>query len=77
MLLSRVITGEFTRARRGLQPPPLKDPSDSGGDSCADNEEEPKIFVIFNDEQCYPGTKVPFAITSNTAVSIEMNRKHK
>jgi len=23
-------------------------------DSCVDNEEEPNIFVIFNDEQCYP-----------------------
>ena len=57
MFLARVLTGEFKQGDESLHRPPLKDPSNPASDlydSCVDNESSPSIFVIFNDEQCYP-----------------------
>ncbi|XP_078357627.1 uncharacterized protein LOC144642520 isoform X2 [Oculina patagonica] len=57
MFLASVLTGEYKLGGRDLRRPPLKDPSNPASDlydSCVDNEKNPKIFVIFNDEQCYP-----------------------
>ena len=57
MFLVSVLTGEYKLGGRDLRRPPLKDPSDPASDlydSCVDNEKKPNIFVIFNDEQCYP-----------------------
>ncbi len=57
MFLASVLTGEYMLGGRELRRPPLKDPSNPASDlydSCVDKEEDPKIFVIFNDEQCYP-----------------------
>ncbi|XP_078357678.1 protein mono-ADP-ribosyltransferase TIPARP-like isoform X2 [Oculina patagonica] len=57
MFLASVLTGEYKLGGRALRRPPLKDPSNPASDlydSCVDKEEDPKIFVIFNDEQCYP-----------------------
>ena len=57
MFLATVLTGEYKLGGRDLRRPPLKDPSNPASDlydSCVDNEQHPKIFVIFNDEQCYP-----------------------
>ena len=57
MFLARVLTGEYKLGNPDLRRPPLKDPSNQASDlydSCVDNESQPKIFVIFNDEQCYP-----------------------
>ncbi|XP_078357765.1 protein mono-ADP-ribosyltransferase TIPARP-like isoform X2 [Oculina patagonica] len=57
MFLASVLTGEYKLGGRDLRRPPLKDPSNPASDlydSCVDKEEDPKIFVIFNDEQCYP-----------------------
>lgn len=57
MFLARVVTGEFKRGEQSFRRPPLKDPRNLASDlydSCVDDENQPKIFVIFNDEQCYP-----------------------
>ncbi|CAH3164391.1 unnamed protein product [Porites evermanni] len=57
MFLARVLTGEFKQGDESPHRPPLKDPSNPASDlydSCVDNESSPSIFVIFNDEQCYP-----------------------
>ncbi|XP_022810083.1 TCDD-inducible poly [ADP-ribose] polymerase-like isoform X2 [Stylophora pistillata] len=57
MFLAKVLTGEFKRGEQSFYRPPLKDPSNPAGDvydSCVDDENQPKIFLIFNDEQCYP-----------------------
>ncbi|XP_078359266.1 protein mono-ADP-ribosyltransferase TIPARP-like [Oculina patagonica] len=57
MFLASVLTGEYKLGGRDLRRPPLKDPNNPASDlynSCVDNEQDPKIFVIFNDEQCYP-----------------------
>ena len=57
MFLASVLTGEYKLGNQDFRRPPLKDPSNPASDlydSCVDNETQPKIFVIFNDEQCYP-----------------------
>ena len=57
MFLVKVLTGEFIRGEEDFRRPPLKDPRNLAGDlydSCVNDENLPKIFVIFDNEQCYP-----------------------
>lgn len=57
MFLASVLTGEYKLGGPDLRRPPLKDPSNPASDlydSCVDKEDQPNIFVIFNDEQCFP-----------------------
>ncbi|CAN8176900.1 unnamed protein product [Coccothraustes coccothraustes] len=56
IFMAKVLTGEFTAGRPGLQAPPLR-----GGSgvprryhSVVDDPRQPDIFVIFNDTQAYP-----------------------
>ena len=63
MFLARVLTGEFKQGDESLHRPPLKDPRNPASDlydSCVDNESSPSIFVIFNDEQCYPAYLITY-----------------
>ena len=65
MFLASVLTGEYKLGGSGLRRPPLKDPNNPASDlydSCVDNEEEPEIFVIFNDEQCYPSYLIKYRL---------------
>ena len=65
MFLASVLTGEFTVGKTRLRRPPLKDPSNPASDlydSCVDNEDDPTIFVIFNDEQCYPSYLITYNV---------------
>ena len=65
MFLVRVLTGESKLGMEGFRRPPLKDPSDPASDlydSCVDDENQPKIFVIFNDEQCYPSYLIQYQL---------------
>ena len=65
IFLARVLTGEFKQGDESLHRPPLKDPSNPASDlydSCVDNESSPSIFVIFNDEQCYPAYLITYDI---------------
>lgn len=63
MFLAKVLTGEFIRGKKDFRRPPLKDPSNLAGDlydSCVDDENQPKIFVIFDNEQCYPSYLIKY-----------------
>ena len=63
MFLASVLTGESKLGRRNFRRPPLKDPSNPTSDlydSCVDDENQPKIFVIFIDEQCYPSYLIKY-----------------
>ena len=63
MFLAKVLTGEFIRGKEDFRRPPLKDPSNLAGDlydSCVDDENQPKIFVIFDNEQCYPSYLIKY-----------------
>ena len=56
MFVAKVLTGEFKSGEQNFRQPPLKDPSNLAGDfydSCVDDENQPKISVIFDNEQCY------------------------
>ena len=65
MFLASVLTGEYKLGGRDLRRPPLRDPSNPASDlynSCVDSEVNPKIFVIFNDEQCYPSYLIKYRL---------------
>ena len=65
MFLASVLTGEYKLGNQDFRRPPLKDPSNLLSDlydSCVDNESQPKIFVIFNDEQCYPSYLIKYRL---------------
>ena len=63
MFLAKVLTGEFIRGKKDFRRPPLKDPRNLAGDlydSCVNDENLPKIFVIFDNEQCYPSYLIKY-----------------
>ena len=65
MFLARVLTGEYKLGMPDFRRPPLKVPNDPASDlydSCVDDENQPKIFVIFNDEQCYPSYLIQYQL---------------
>ncbi|CAH3138354.1 unnamed protein product [Pocillopora meandrina] len=65
MFLAKVLTGESKLGMPDFRRPPLKDLSDPASDlydSCVDDENQPKIFVIFNDEQCYPSYLIQYQL---------------
>ncbi|PFX16750.1 TCDD-inducible poly [ADP-ribose] polymerase [Stylophora pistillata] len=66
MFLAKVLTGEYTLGETGFLRPPLKDPNNPASDlydSCVDDENQPQIFVIFNDEQCYPSYLIKYELS--------------
>ncbi|NXG68991.1 PAR15 polymerase, partial [Baryphthengus martii] len=62
MYLARVLTGQYCAGSRGLITPPAKNPADPTDlyDSVVDNENNPTMFVIFNDIQAYPEYLITF-----------------
>lgn len=57
MFLARVLAGKSAVGKREYTRPPPLDPHLAHGplyDSCVDNKEKPKIYAIFDDDQCYP-----------------------
>ncbi|XP_051540548.1 protein mono-ADP-ribosyltransferase PARP14-like isoform X2 [Myxocyprinus asiaticus] len=61
MYLARVLVGDFTQGKQGLVIPPAK--SSNGVDlynSVTDNQNNPSMFVIFNDVQAYPEFLITF-----------------
>ena len=57
MFMARVLVGEHTQGCQGLRRPPPIDPNKPHGDlydSCVDNVKSPKIYVVFENDQCYP-----------------------
>ncbi|KAJ8378123.1 hypothetical protein AAFF_G00248370 [Aldrovandia affinis] len=69
MFLAKVLTGRFTVGNPCMRrPPPVRsgDPSSDLFDSCVDNWVDPQIFVIFNDDQCYPYFIIQYEEVSST-----------
>ena len=65
MFLVSVLTGDYKLGNKNLRRPPLKDPTNPASDlydSCVDSENQPTIFVIFNDEQCYPLFLITYSV---------------
>lgn len=57
MFLVRVLVGTYTVGdRRYFRPPPKHyvDPESDLYDSCVNNVKNPTVFVIFDNDQCYP-----------------------
>lgn len=57
MLVARVLVGSSVLGASSLTRPPPKDPLKPNGDlqdSCVDNTVHPSIYVVFDNNQCYP-----------------------
>ena len=57
MFLADVLVGSYVEGDSSMRRPPPKNPSNPTSDlydSCVDDERKPKIFVVFDNEQCYP-----------------------
>ncbi|XP_066302855.1 protein mono-ADP-ribosyltransferase TIPARP-like [Branchiostoma lanceolatum] len=67
MFLANVLVGSYTTGKSGIPRPPPIDQNDPNGDlydSCVDNEANPKIFVVFKDDQCYPAYLITYQDSS-------------
>ena len=62
MYLARVLVGKYTTGKQRLKKPPAKDPSKPEilFDSLVNREENPTIFVVFNDFHVYPKYLISF-----------------
>ena len=62
MYLARVLVGQYCTGHFTMVVPPLKDPSrlEVLYDSVVDLCENPSIFVVFFDNQCYPEYLITF-----------------
>ncbi|XP_046842592.1 protein mono-ADP-ribosyltransferase PARP14-like [Xenia sp. Carnegie-2017] len=57
MYIAKVLVGEYTLGKEGLKEPPSRNDLGNPGllyDSVVDSPSNPKIFVIFQDNQSYP-----------------------
>ncbi|XP_046843181.1 protein mono-ADP-ribosyltransferase PARP15-like [Xenia sp. Carnegie-2017] len=57
MFIAKVLVGKYTSGMHGLKAPPSRNDSSNPGllyDSVVNNVNNPKFFVIFQDNQCYP-----------------------
>ncbi|XP_032824333.2 protein mono-ADP-ribosyltransferase TIPARP-like [Petromyzon marinus] len=57
MFLSKVLVGRHAQGRPTLRRPPPINPCDLTSDlfdSCVDNLADPQIYVVFDNDQCYP-----------------------
>lgn len=62
MYLAKVLAGKYADGEKGMrQPPPIdQERLDLRFDSVVDNSDDPSIFVIFHDDQCYPEYLITF-----------------
>lgn len=57
MFVARVLVGKYTIGYNVLRKPPPLNPNDAYGksyDSCVNDVNDPRIYVIFDNAQCYP-----------------------
>ena len=55
--MARILAGRSTKGNQSyMRPPPIDatDPHSDLFDSCVDSEQNPKIYVIFDNDQVYP-----------------------
>ena len=62
MYLAKVLAGKYADGEKGMrQPPPVdQERLDLRFDSVVDKSDDPSIFVIFHDDQCYPEYLITF-----------------
>ena len=63
MYVVKVLVGQFIAGSQGMKAPPPRNDSGNPGrlyDSVVDKVEDPSIFVIFVDNQCYPEYLITF-----------------
>jgi len=62
MYLARALVGKYTAGKLGMKTPPAIDPSKPEilFDSVVNKEENPTIFVVFNDYHVYPEYLITF-----------------
>ena len=65
MYLARVLVGKHTVGRVGMKTPPAIDPTKKEilYDSVVNRDENPSIFVVFNDFHVYPNYLITFKLT--------------
>ena len=56
----RVLTGQFVVGSPGMKEPPQRPGTKHRYDSVTNNVNDPKVFVVFKDTQCYPEYLVAF-----------------
>ncbi|KAJ8320143.1 hypothetical protein KUTeg_001730 [Tegillarca granosa] len=54
MFLAKVLVGSYTKGNSSYKRPPGTGVGSKLYDTCVDNESDPKIFVVFELNQCYP-----------------------
>ncbi|CAM2095518.1 protein mono-ADP-ribosyltransferase TIPARP-like [Caretta caretta] len=54
MFLAKVLVGKWALGRPGYTQPPAREPGGQCYDSCSDDGQEPALYVIFDNSQCYP-----------------------
>ena len=57
LYMAKVLVGNYVRGCQGMKAPPFKeDPNNPGVryDSVVNDPSNPSIYVIFQDNQCYP-----------------------
>ena len=63
MYVVKVLVGMYTEGQQGMKAPPSRnDPNNPGlqFDSLVNNVSDPSIFVLFQDNQCYPEYLISF-----------------
>ena len=60
MYYARVLTGEYIKGDTTIRVPPINSGSMIPYDSTVNDNENPTIFVIYNDNQAYPEYIVTF-----------------
>lgn len=62
MYLAKVLAGKYADGEKGMrQPPPIdQERLDLRFDSVVDKSDDPSLFVIFHDDQCYPEYLITF-----------------
>ena len=62
MYLVKVLVGEYTKGKQGILTPPVKKANNVTDtyDTVVDNVDNPGIFVVFYDWQCYPEYLITF-----------------
>ena len=62
MYLARVLVGQYCSGQGSMVVPPPKDPArpEVLYDSVVDQSENPNVFVVFFDTQCYPEYLITF-----------------
>ena len=63
MFLADVLVGSHVKGDSSMRRPPPKNPSNPTSDlydSCVNDERKPKIFVVFENDQCYPSYVIEY-----------------